>query len=444
MPTETPINASPDAARESAERTRDFLTQLRAQVQPIVDPETRKTFIRDRLKTLKHEEIDDLKRQMDGNLIPQDLLDSLVDLRELVDAQKDALRQQIESSNTAPEQKPEGWTDWAGNKVRGGAQKVEEWTDWLWGKTKSGFGTGWDKTVEGFSAVGEWIMKIWGKVEASFNKARAGIAVALGGLVAKMEKILPAWLKDGFNTIVGNYGVFYATLNRLGVKVTEGAQQLVQGAREQANASVDHFSEIYEQAKAWGNTTLDFPGFIREVASRLRKMQPSLTFTMADMVAMAGIVAGEKKVEPAAPGVAPTTAVAGVATTATPQASPSAAPVPEQLTRREVQSLTVNSVAVSKVEENGKTLLKVGDRKFSVNVTFPVTLKKLEEVSDGSIALTGAMFGFSSTVIISKQEFESIIAALRDATDNKKIKVNYTNSKNEKKEQEVAFEIVTP
>ena len=430
MPTETP-NTSPDTAREVAPGTRDFLERLKADVQAVGDDEGKKTLIRERLKGMEKKDLDALKQNIDQHQIPRDLLDALVDLRLLVDAQKAALREKITNGQASTtEQKPEGWADWAASQAKGGARKLEQWTDWAWDKTKSGFGAGWAKTLEGLSATGEWIMKMWGKVESSFNKARAGIAVALGGLVVKMEKILPTWLKDGFNTLVGNYGVFYATLNRLGVKIAAGATQLAQGASEQVNASVDHFSEIYEQAKAWGNTTLDFPGFIREVASRLRKMQPALTFTMADMVAMAGIVAGEKKVE--------------LAATATVAPAASASIPPEQLTRKEVQSLTVNDIVISQVEENGKKLLKVGNRKFSVNIALPVTLKKIEGISDGSVAFTGAMIGISRTVTISKMEFESIIAALRDATGNKKIKVNYTNSKNEKKEQEVAFEIVTP
>lgn len=448
MPTETPAEApktSPETPRDVIQQVNGFLERLKTDVAKEANPDKKKEIVAKSYKSLNQLEREELSKRVEEHKegIPHELLEDLIGVLDVTDERKAALKAAIESGSD--KKKPEGWMAWAGDQMKSGADKVGQWTDWLLGKTKSGVGFGWDKTVEGLAATGEWIMKIWGKFESSFNAARAGIAVALGGLVAKMDKILPAWLKDGFNTLVGNYGVFYATLNRLGVKIAAGAAQLAQGASEQVNASVGHFSEIYEQAKAWGNTTLDFPGFIREVASRLRKVQPSLTFTMADMVAMAGIVAGEKNVAPAvptatpapapgvAPAVAPVAAVAGVAAVA------------EKLLRTKVESLAIGGLEVSKIVEKGVMLLKVGEKKCRVTIGgFGLSVTSIEKISDGSVAFNGTVLSvFTGTATVSMTELERVVGELKGLSGKKDIEVSYRNAKNEEKRVTINFEIAT-
>jgi len=417
------LPSSPDAAREVAPSTRDFLENLKREVQAVDDAEGKKALIRERLKGMEKKDLDALKQNIDQNQIPQDLLDAIVDLRLLVDAQKAVLREAIANGQASTaEQKPEGWMAWTGDQMKSGTEKVGQWTDWLMGKTKSGVGFGWDKTVEGMKTAGEWMMSIWSKIDGSIGKVRAGIAIALGGVVAEMEKFLPVWLKDGFNMIVGNYGVFYATINRLGVKIKEGATQVVQGAHQQGQASVDTFSKIYDQAKAWGNTALDFPGFILEVANRLKVQKTSLEFTMADMVAMAGIVAGEKQMIPAAPAVAPA----------------------EKLPRTKVESLAIGGLEVSKIVEKGVTLLKVGEKKCRVTVGGSgISVTSIEKISDGSVVFNGTVLSaLTGTVTVSMTELENVVGELKKLNGKKDIEVTYRNSKNEEKKKEIGFEIV--
>ncbi|ALM10158.1 MAG TPA: hypothetical protein DEB30_03475 [Candidatus Peribacter riflensis] len=219
--------------------------------------------------------------------------------------------QASESTPAAPvvpaeEHKAEGWMEWAGRNLTTGGETLKGWGTGAWAFTEKWGGKGWDSFIGGLKAVGDGFVRLWEGVKGPLNKAREGLAIALGGAVVSMEKLLPAWVKDGFNLLVGHYGVFYATINRLGVKIGAGATQALQGAQEHVRASVEEFSKIYDQAKEWGNTNLDFSGFIREVAKRLKDQKNSLEFTMAEMVAMAGIVAAEKPaVTPAAPAAAP-------------------------------------------------------------------------------------------------------------------------------------------
>lgn len=305
--------------------------------------------------------------------------------------------EQARPESLPSQQHPQGWMERMGQTLEG-----------FWGKTKSGSQFAWKKTLDGFSATADWFVKMWDKIETSFGKVRAGLAVAFGGLVAKMDKILPQKVKDIFNAIVGNYGVFYATLNRLGVKVTEGAQQAIQDAGEQINAGVDRFAEIYEQAKAWGNTTLDFPGFIREVAVRLRVLHPNLQFTMAEMVAMATTVAGTKMV--AIPATVPAGAPARPETSAPQQAQTfETLPVGTNLLgspvklRFENQDLTVQASREGTIKVNDVTY-KLTVRKFigvgTVGVTQWVapSLQELEWQADG-LHCTGTLILSESQVV---------------------------------------------
>ncbi|MDD4287524.1 MAG: hypothetical protein PHN33_04220 [Candidatus Peribacteraceae bacterium] len=446
MATETPAEAvktSPETSRDVTQQVNDFLNKLKTDVEQKTTPADKKEIVRLGVGQLSTEQREELSKRMEEHKegIPRELLEDLIGVLDVTDERKAALKADIESGSD--KKKPEGWMVWAGDQMKSGTEKVGQWTDWLMGKTKSGVGFGWDKTVEGLKTAGEWMMSIWSKIEGSIGKVRAGIAIALGGVVAKMEKFLPVWLKDGFNMIVGNYGVFYATINRLGVKIKEGATQVAQGAQEQVQASVDTFSKIYDQAKAWGNTALDFPSFILEVANRLKVQKTSLEFTMAEMVAMAGIVAGEKQVIPAAPvvapGVAPSAAIAGVA--AAPGIAPAA--VPEQLARKEVQSLTVNGVDISQVEEKGEKLLKMGEKNYRVNAGVPVSVTKIEELSDGSVAFTGTVAEFlPDTISVTKKQLESVVDELKRTIGSKKIEVTYRNSKNEEIKKKITFEVI--
>lgn len=481
MSAETPT-PSTDTVRESAPSTRAFLERLKADVETVGDQEGKKTLIRERLQTLKREEIDSLKQQIDGNLIPDDLLMALVDLRLLVDAQKDALRQAIENGNApaATEKKPEGWMAWAGEQMKSGVETFTGWMKKFGSWTSEKAGGGWKYFLGAATATAT-------AIGSGISWMREKAAHTFGAFVASVEPYLPEWdwLKKGLNFLMGDYGVLYKNFARFKIEVQPNASD--------QELSLQPFMQRFEMVSVTGQN-FTFDEFCRLVALKLRENPAKRTAIplkitqleleqAADQVVQQRLntppaapvaspvsaeaapvsTASAQGTEPAAPSaldVAPAAAVGATVPAAaasppvthpqpTPEIAPSDVPAsaPEQITRTEVQSLTVNGVEISKVQNGGETLLKMGEHKYRVRphvlfglLTPKVSVTKVEKISDGTVAITGALGLLSGTVIVTEQELGSAAAMVTGGKDQ--IEVTYRSADGTEQKRTLTFEVV--
>lgn len=452
-PDEKKAEAQPTLdSRERVKKEVDgILTKLGEDVKKENSVEVKKKLLRQSIAAMKKEQFEELDARIraGGADLPRGFLDAIqghVEVSELVNTQIRNLRTEVEAQRAAAEKKPEGWMASAGEALTTGAQKIGEWSEWLWGKTKTGVGTGFDKFMEGMKAMGDGFMKLWEMVKGPLNKFRESVAISLGSFVISLEKVLPTAVTETFNALVGNVGVFYATLNRLGVKI-------VAGATDAANASVEEFNRIYEQMAEWRKPmALDFPGFIREVAGRLRAQKGSLAFTLADMVGMANIISGEKP--SATPAVAPGAVAAAPGTTPS-VAVPATPASPTQSADAKVDS-DIGSVSGEMIGKNiavegtpllfsKNCLLTVGGKKFRIDYGrltvggMFVSVTSIQKVGD-TLEVTGEVpiFG-SGKLVVSLGEFLRVVREMKTVDTKKDVSVEYKNAKGELKSKTLTF-----
>lgn len=326
MGTET-LPSSPDAAREVAPSTRDFLEQLKADVQAVGDDEGKKALIRERLKGMEKKDLDALKQNIDQNQIPQDLLDAIVDLRLLVDAQKAMLREAITNGQTSTtEQKPEGWMAWAGDQMKGGANTVTGWMKKLGSWSSDNAGKGWKHFVEGATAT-------IAAIGSGLAWLREKSAQMFGSLAASVDDYLPDWLKKPLNVLMGDFGVAYKNFTKFKIEVlpNDPKQEL----------SLQPFMEKFSMISVTGQT-VSFDEYCRLVALKLRENPANRTViplkvTQMQLEQAADQVTQQKLNAPppapavvpgTVPGAAPVAAVAGAAAPGVKPAEGQAAPSP--------------------------------------------------------------------------------------------------------------------
>ncbi|MFA5272990.1 MAG: hypothetical protein WC353_02400 [Candidatus Peribacter sp.] len=306
MPTET-LPPSPDAAREVAPGTRDFLEKLKADVQAVGDDEGKKALIRERLKGMNKKDLDALKQNIDQRQIPQDLIDALVDLQLLVDAQKAALREEITNGQiSAAEQKPEGWMAWAGGQMKSGAETVTGWMQQLGSWTSKHAGKGWKHFVEGATATIAAIGSGWAWL-------REKSAHALGSLTASVDEYLPDWIKKPLNFLMGDYGVLYKNLAKRNLELipNDPKQEI------SLQMFMTKYTSLTENDKGGS-----FDDFCKAVALKARNNRTGpLKIKQSELEQAADLVVAEMLKKPAiAPAAAPVAAPAVAPVAAVPVA----------------------------------------------------------------------------------------------------------------------------
>ncbi|MDD5041744.1 MAG: hypothetical protein PHX87_04890 [Candidatus Peribacteraceae bacterium] len=419
MSTETPKEApkpSPDAAREVADRTKNFLEKLKTDVEAIADDEGKKTLIRERLQGMEKKDLDALKQNIDQNLISPDLLNALIGIRDLVEEKRNALKAEVEATRGAAEQKPEGWMAQAGDTLKKGAETVIGWMKSFGAWTSEKAGGGWKHFVEGATATIAAIGSGWAWL-------REKSAHAFGSLAASVDDYLPDWIKKPLNFLMGDFGVIYKNFSRYRIEVTPNTPD--------QEMSLAAFMEKY-RALSDNDKGGSFDGFCKAVALNVRANRTGpLTVKQSELELAADQVVAQKMAAPAVPSV--TSAVA--------PAAPSQPPTPEHITRTEVQSFTINGIDISKITEKNETLLKMNDRKYRVNVGVPVSVTKIEELSDGNVAFTGkASALIPGTITVTKQELGNVANAV--ITGKKTLEVTYRNGAGVEKKQKMTFEVV--
>jgi len=267
-----------------------------------------------------------------------------------------------------------------------------------------------------------------------------------------VDDYLPDWIKKPLNFVMGDFGVAYKNFAKFKIEALPNAPD--------QEFSLQPFMEKFQMIAVTGQT-ISFDEYCRLVALKLRENPANRTViplkvTQLQLEQAADEVVAQKLATPAAaptpvPGAAPATVPAAAgAPAANPQSAPDAAPAaapvasPEQLTRTEVQSLTIDGMEIAKVQENGETLLKMGDNKYRVKphvlfFTPTASVTKVEKISDGTVAITGAI-GLSGTVTVTEQEPSRVAQAVAGGTDT--LEVAYRNSAGAEKKRKMTFEVV--
>ncbi|OIO55727.1 hypothetical protein AUJ46_00315 [Candidatus Peregrinibacteria bacterium CG1_02_54_53] len=479
LPTETP-NPSPDASQEAKEQVNRILQQLKTEVALQSTDEGKTAIMKSAVSRMNKEQLEELSARVGARQaeIPAELLDGRIGILNFVDERKAALRAQIDAARPAPsaeqiptapvgsspekpldsapirgpepsqgrgQDKPEGWMAWTGDKLTSGAETVQSWLKSSWGWTKKWGGKGWKELVGGVTAA-------IAAVGTGFAWFREKSAQMFGSLAASVDDYLPDWIKKPLNFVMGDFGVAYKNFAKFKIEALPNAPD--------QEFSLQPFMEKFQMIAVTGQT-ISFDEYCRLVALKLRENPANRTViplkvTQLQLEQAADEVVAQKLATPAAaptpvPGAAPATVPAAAgAPAANPQSAPDAAPAaapvasPEQLTRTEVQSLTIDGMEIAKVQENGETLLKMGDNKYRVKphvlfFTPTASVTKVEKISDGTVAITGAI-GLSGTVTVTEQEPSRVAQAVAGGTDT--LEVAYRNSAGAEKKRKMTFEVV--
>jgi len=435
MATET-LNPSPDAAREVADSTKRFLEKLKTDVQTINDPEAKKAYIRTQLKGMEKAEFESLKQNIEQNQISPDLLTALVDIRILVDDQKEALRKQLEAGKTsqAPEnvpaapvapteeKKPEGWMAWAGDQMKSGADKVTGWMKQFGSWTSNNAGKGWQHFVEGATATIAAIGSGWAWL-------REKAAHTFGSLTASVDDYLPDWIKKPLNFLMGDYGMVYKNFSKFKIEVlpNDPKQEL----------SLKQFMEKFSMISVTGQN-VSFDEYCRLVALKLRENPANRTViplkvTQLQLEQAADQVVAQRLAMPATPvpvpGVAPAVAPVAAAALGTKPAEGQVAPLPVYTFETIPEGTNLLEVPQKlSFEKHDLTLSATRDGTIKIdNVTYKLKVSKFIGVGKlgttqwfapaidrlvwerGSLSCTGNWYGIPEQKVLTKDVLEKVL-----------------------------------
>ena len=431
-PPESP-KTSPSEAQALTEKVGVFLGQLRVDVANESGAK-KDALIQQRLDTLDRDQLDELAKQVHTT---GEIIGAHVKILDLVDQRKKALRKQLEEQKKsaeppavpAPEKKDEGYMD----MFKNGYERVKKTVESVWSSLKNFKDHPVESTIAGFTSAVAAFKSGWGWMREAMSKT-------FGSLAAVIDDALPDWLKPekfkkGLNFLMGDYGVFQKifTKRMVGLIPNDPKQSF----------SLEGVTTLYKQFNSNLQEPVPFDRFGDVVALYIRKHplegagKPPVKVTQAKLEETA------KYVSENWPKVLQELSLpAGVA------AAPGTTPAtPEQLTRTEVQTLTVNGVEVSKVDQNGETLLTMAGKRYRVKpdiaeATPTVSVTKIEKISNGTVAITGnLLLMFSGTVTVTEQELGRVAQAVVGGAS--KVEVNYRNSAGVENKQNMIFEVVS-
>ncbi|MDO8468233.1 MAG: hypothetical protein Q7S29_00545 [Candidatus Peribacter sp.] len=435
MPTETP-NPAPEAARTVTEEVNGILQQLKKEVAGPGSEEEKKALVKAQLSLMNREQLDDLAARVGVRQgeIPTELLDAHIGILDLVSAQRDVLKAQIEAGRAGPgqtqtpetapstEQKPEGWMAWAGDQMKSGAETVTGWMKKLGSWTSENAGKGWKHFVEGATAT-------IAAIGTGFAWLREKSAQMFGSLAASVDDYLPDWLKKPLNFLMGDYGVAYKNFTKFKIEVlpNDSKQEL----------SLQPFMEKFSMISVTGQN-VSFDEYCRLVALKLRenpvnRTKIPLKITQLQLEQAADQVTQQKlNAPPPAPAAAPGTAPAAAGVAAAPGVRPAegqAAPSPVYTFETIPEGTNLLEVPQKlRFEGHDLTLSATKDGTIKIdNVMYKLKVSKFIGVwgvgttqwfapdidrlvwEQGSLSCTGNWFGFSDKKILTKDVLEKVL-----------------------------------
>lgn len=419
-PTESPSSAPPDAAEAAKERSKVFLEQLKVDVAGKSDEE-KKTLVRERLSSLNKEQLEDLAAHVRAT---GEIVDAHVNILDLVDQQKTALRAQVEAQHQ-PEQTPsessEPKSTWErmGDTVKNGAETVVGWFKSFGSWTSGKAGKGWQGFVAGLTSA-------ISSIGSGLSWLREKSAQAFGSLAASMDDYLPDWLKKPLHMLMGDYGVLYKNFAKFKIEV--------QPNDPKGEVALQPFMDKFVGLSVDPNLTVMFDDFCKRVVSELRKdpvkgTAVPLKITQRELEQAADRVVAEIRKKPATPAPAPGTAPAAAAA---PGAAPTGAPAaPLEVLKLDAIPAGTNFLGISrKVQLEGRTLTilastdgtfqidtvkyklgvkkKIGIGWFSTTTTFSPSVSKLQWQPSG-LECEGSFFVFDDKSVITREALEGFL-----------------------------------